>query len=438
MLDLRPLRSAGFRHVAAASWVNEFGNWVGEIALAILVYNRTHSPIATAVLFVSLRFLPALLAPLLTTKVEALSPRLVLSSMFLLEAVIFVGIGQAAQQHFSLQVVLLLVAADGVLAITTTALTRTAAATGLLRDGLLREGNALINLGMMIAVAGGPAVAGVVAASHGAVNAIRIDAATFVVAALIIASARHLTIDSDQDIGFRGRLRAGLGTLRTHPTVARLLAAVCLVIGFGAVALPIEVVFAKQTLHAGDAGYGLLLTSWGVGMIFGGAGFAVAGQVRLMTMIGAGTIVEAIGYGGLAVAPTLVTACLFSCVGGIGNSVAWVAAKTALQERIPLTRQAAVMSVLEASNQIVIAIGFMIGGAVTALTSPRIAYAISAAGVAVVVVAFTVRPIDRVSLSESRKPNDPLSPRVPDRPSGHLKESAGSSRNSSLPSATTR
>ena len=38
--------------------VNELGNWVGEIALAVLVYDQTGSPLATAALFLGMVFLP--------------------------------------------------------------------------------------------------------------------------------------------------------------------------------------------------------------------------------------------------------------------------------------------------------------------------------------------------------------------------------------------
>jgi Transmembrane secretion effector len=406
MLDLRPLRSPGFRHLAAACWINEFGNWIGEIALAVLVYDRTHSPLATAVLFVSLRFLPALLAPLLTTKVETMPPRIVIGALFLVEAGLFMGIAAISTHKFSLPAVLALVGADGVCAITATALVRTALATGLTRDSLLREGNALINLGVMVAIAGAPALAGLMIASHGSVDALHIDAGTFAVAGLIILAARHLEVESDHEAGFRGRLRAGLTTLRTRPNIFRLLLAVSLVIGFASVALPIEVVFAKSTLHAGDTGYGLLLTSWGVGMLVGGLAFAVGSDMRLMPLLGVSTAMAAIGYGGMAAAPTLAIACPFSFIGGIGNSVAWVAARTTLQERIPLTRQAAVMSVLEAANQVMPALGFIAGGVVTALTSPRIAYGISAAGIAVVVAIFMIWPIDRVPVSTPHTAND--------------------------------
>ena len=57
---LAPLRIAGFGRLAAASLVNELGNWLGEIALAVVVFDQTGSPVATAALFVAMQFVPAL------------------------------------------------------------------------------------------------------------------------------------------------------------------------------------------------------------------------------------------------------------------------------------------------------------------------------------------------------------------------------------------
>ena len=45
---LGPLRLPGFPNLGLAYLVNELGNWLGEIALAILVYDQTGSPLATA------------------------------------------------------------------------------------------------------------------------------------------------------------------------------------------------------------------------------------------------------------------------------------------------------------------------------------------------------------------------------------------------------
>jgi Transmembrane secretion effector len=398
MLDVRPLQSSTFRHLAASYWVNQLGNWLGEIALAILVFDRTGSPLATATLFVSLRFLPALLAPLLTVRVEALPPRAVLGCLYMVEAVFFAGMAVLVH-HFSLPALLGLCALDGTLAIVATALARAASATWLLNNGLLRQGNALMNLGTMACSAAGPALAGLAVAWKGASTALMIDAASFVVAAVIISSAPGLRLESDRGAGFSGRLQAGYAVLRDYAAVRRLLIAIAFVMMFASLPIPIEVVFAQKTLHAGARGYGFLLGAWGVGMIVGATGFAVATRMRLIRVLGAGTALTVVGYAGLAISPTLAIACAFSAVGGSGNGAAWVAAVTAIQERIPISTQGAVMAVLEGINQVMPAIGFAIGGAITAASSPRDAYAVSAAGVALMLVAVALRPIDRVRLS---------------------------------------
>jgi hypothetical protein len=421
MLDLRALRSASFRHLALALWINEFGNWIGEIALAIVIYNRTRSPLATASLFLAMRFLPALVAPLLTVRAEAIRPRVILPFMYLAEAALYGGLALMAR-HFSLPIALALITVDGVLAIASTTLTRSAIATGLIATGLLREGNGLMNLGTMIAVGGAPAIAGTLIAWRGAGVALVIDAATFVLAAITVATAAGVRLESDLDAGSFGRLRSGAAVLRSHRAVRRLLLATTLGFGLSQIVIPVEVVFAKSTLHAGDTGYGLLLSSWGVGMIIGGAGFAFSREIRLMPLLALGTAVVAVGYGGLAASPTLLVACAFSCTGGIGNGAAWVAAKTALQERLPLLNQSAVMSVFDSLNQALPAIGFVIGGVITSLTSPRIAYAASAAGVAAVLMFCVVWPIDRVPL-------DPVmdGPKSSDTPSAPAPTNARSS-----------
>src|SRR5579875_1729662 len=175
MLDLRPLRSASFRRLTASLWINEAGNAIGEVALALLVYDRTGNPLAPAALFLTLRVLPATLAPLLTTYVEAMRPRLVLATIYVLEAALFAGVA-AVTHHFSLPIVLALVAIDGVLAIASATLMRTAITNNLMASDLLREGNGLVNVGTMVAFAAAPATAGAVIASDGVSMALVLDA----------------------------------------------------------------------------------------------------------------------------------------------------------------------------------------------------------------------------------------------------------------------
>jgi hypothetical protein len=392
MQALAAFRVPAFRHLAAAYIVNELGNWIGDVALAILVFDHTGSPVATASLFLALRFAPALIAPLLTTRVEIISPRQILPALYLGEALIFVAVAALAAQ-FSLAVILPLAALDGVLAVVARALIRSVNATILTPSGLLREGNAIINLGVTGGGAIGPAVAGVLVAVGGVGAALALDAATFAVVALIIAAAKDLRLNTDRVVGTVARLKAGLQETWTRPSVRRLLIAAAAALLFGAAVIPIEVVFAKRTLHAGDTGYGLLMTAWGVGMVIGGAAFAGFSQVRIGFVISGGVTLIGTGYAGLAASPDLIVACAFSALGGAGNGLWSIAVLTALQEAIPDTAQAAVMALLESVNQISPAIGFVLGGFVAAISSTRAAYAIAAAGIFLVLLAQTLRPV---------------------------------------------
>jgi MFS family permease len=218
------------------------------------------------------------------------------------------------------------------------------------------------------------------------------------VVAVILATAQDLSIESDHETSSLGRLRTGVHEVWRRPGLRRLLFGAAAAMMFGAAVVPIEVVFAKRTLHAGDAGYGLLIGSWGVGMIVGGSLFAAAGRVRLAIVVTAGMGLIAAGYTGLAAAPDLAIACVFSALGGAGNGIWWISVVTAVQQAIPTSAQSVAMAVVEVINQLMPALGFILGGAVTALSSPRTAYALAAAGVAAVIVATSVRPIGEVEV----------------------------------------
>ncbi len=73
---------------------------------------------------------------------------------------------------------------------------------------------------------------------------------------------------------------------------------------FFAAVIPIEVVYAKETLGTSDSGYGLLLTSWGVGMLAGSVIFAAARRMSLRYLLFLSTLAVGVGYLGLAAAPT--------------------------------------------------------------------------------------------------------------------------------------
>ena len=86
---LRPLRLPGFANLATAYFVNELGNWLGEIALAVLVFDATGSPLATAALFCGMHFAPAFLSPALVARVDRIPARVILPALYAAEAAVF-------------------------------------------------------------------------------------------------------------------------------------------------------------------------------------------------------------------------------------------------------------------------------------------------------------------------------------------------------------
>src|SRR3954454_10206818 len=222
---LAPLRVPGFKVLAGGYSINELGNWLGDIALAVLVYDQTHSAMATALLFMATRFVPALVSPALVARVELLRPRVSLPLLYGLDAVVFAGLALIAAHSFSLALVVALGAVDGTVALAARALTRSTSAALLEPHGLLRRGNALFNIGFTAAGALGPAIAGLVVAHAGVSTALWADAASFALVALMLATARALPAGERAEGGWAGRLRDALEYVRGRRLLAGLLTA---------------------------------------------------------------------------------------------------------------------------------------------------------------------------------------------------------------------
>lgn len=377
----------GFRTLAAGYSINELGNWLGDIALAVLVFAETGSALATALLFVGTRFVPALVAPAVVARAEGMRPRTSLPLLYGLDAVVFAALAWVAAGHFALTAVVVLGAIDGTLALAARALTRSTSAALLSPHGLLRRGNAMFNFGFTAAGALGPAIGGLVTAGAGPSTALALDAGSFALVALMIAVSRSLPAVERADGGWRLRLKEALAYVRGQRLLGGLLAAQAVTSLFFYAVVPIEVVYATETLDAGARGYGWLLAAWGGGMIVGSVLFAGAQRARIQLVIAAGTLAIGAGYLGLAAAPNLAVACAVSVVGGIGNGVQWVSVVNAVQELTSGSMQARVLGLLEATGSAVPVVGFFAGGAIAAAASPRTAYLAAGAGVVVTLLA---------------------------------------------------
>jgi MFS family permease len=379
-----PLRRPLFRRLAASYTVNELGDWMGIIALSVLVFDRTGSALATSALFLGTRFLPALFAPILVAQAEKPPPRFALPTIYCGEAAVF-GILALLAGHFSLAAVVALAAIDGALALSGRALTRAVVATALEPTGELRAGNAVLNVAFTGGAAVGPALAGLVVAGFGVQSALLLDAVSFYVVAWILFSAGTMPQAEPEPGRMRERVRAGIAYIRGETVLRRILTAQGLAFIFFAAVLPVEVVYAKETLGAGDTGYGVMLASWGVGMVLGSLVFARVREASLAYQLLFSTLAIGAGYLGIAVAPTLAVACAASVVGGAGNGIQWVAAISAVQELTAETMQARVMSVLESIGAAMPGVGFAVGGLIAAVVTPRTTFFVAGSGVIAIV-----------------------------------------------------
>ncbi|HEX8752320.1 MAG TPA: MFS transporter [Solirubrobacterales bacterium] len=382
---LDPLRKGVFRRLAASYAVNELGDWMGIVALSVLVFDRTGSALATTLLFLGTGFAPALVAPVLVARVEQPPPRFVLPILYCGEAAAFAGLALLASR-FSLAAVVVLAAFDGALALASRSLTRAVVATLLTPSGELRSGNALLNVAFTGGAALGPALAGLVVAALGAESALLLDAVSFYVVAWILFTAGTLPQAEPEPGHLRERVRAGVAYIRERVLLRRLLAIQGIAFVFFSAVIPVEVVYAKDTLGAGDSGYGLMLASWGSGMVIGSLLFALLRRRSLGSLLFFSTLAIGAGYLGLAFAPTLAFACLASALGGAGNGIQWVAVVSAVQELTAEAMQARVMSVLESIGTAMPGVGFILGGVLASVSGPRATFLAAGCGVVGIVL----------------------------------------------------
>ena len=149
--------------------------------------------------------------------------RRVLPAIYVIEALVFAALAFLAVGRPLLPAagdVLGLV--DGTLAITGRGLTRGAVAAVLGPQELISEGNALMNLGFAASSVFGAALAGGLIAAFGLAAALLVDAASFLVIAVLLATSAKLpTLEHPDYEPWHRRFRAGLSFARSHRSSGR-------------------------------------------------------------------------------------------------------------------------------------------------------------------------------------------------------------------------
>jgi MFS family permease len=320
------LKKSSLRRFFLAHFQSELGTGAAYVALLLVAYHRLHSGWAIAVVLLA-DFLPGIV---LAAPVGALADRLprrrLMIGADLLRAGAFAGL--AAIPSFGATIALALIAGVGTTAYRTTV---NAALPGMVNEEQRTSATALYGMNLSIGITIGPALTALVLLFGPATLVLAANAATFLVSAAVLRTIRidrevRPACDSASD-GERTSLWAstveGARSARRLPGVSMLL----LIGGVSVLAAALmnvaEPLLATGPLHAGSAGYSMLVAVYGAAMAAAAAATSRAGSSlsRLRRWLVAGLAVQSVGMIASAVAPSLGFATFSFALTGVGNGL---------------------------------------------------------------------------------------------------------------------
>jgi MFS family permease len=400
------MKSARLRRIVGAYTVNRVGTWLGIVAMLVAVFDHTHSALAVSAFLLAGQALPAFVVPAIVARVEASRRRRELSALYFFEAIV-TALLAVLLWHFWLPGVLLLAALDGTAALTASSLLRAEVAKTARQETeeqlssgshsesereeaiaeAERRANAALNVAFSTTFVLGPAISGAIVASAGASAALFIDVGSFLICGALLLDL-HPHVEEAAGESVAARLRAAWRHINEVPSLRGLLLLETVALIFFESAGPIEVTYAKATLHAGDRGLGLLLTVWGSGGVLGSLVFARMVKRSLGIMLSGGALAIGLAYLGFSGAPSLGLACGAAFIGGIGNGLQWPSLISLVQRLTPPSLLGRLMGAVESMGALCLAIGLLLGGGLVALSSPRIAFLVVGAGAAATTLVF--------------------------------------------------
>lgn len=327
-------RNRDFRAVFTAQVVSYAGDWFATVALLGLVLDLTHSALAATLVFVAQTLPSFVMTPLSGPAADRFDRRrlmLVISTAQTAAALAFLVVGRHT-------VWLAFAAQGGISALGAFFQPASQAALpNLVEPADLPTATIMMSStwGAMLAV--GAALGGAFTVAFGRTASFVADAASFAIAAALIATV-HRSMNGARSAP-TGRMRpladtaAGIRYARNHSEVLALLGSK---MGFGLSggAAGLLAVLATQRFHAGDAGTGLLLAARGVGVVAGPLLVRRAvdrGLHTILTACGVAGVVFACGYGIVSVAPNIALAATCVLIAHLGGGSQWTLSTYGLQ-----------------------------------------------------------------------------------------------------------
>lgn len=364
---LRRSRAFGLLFLATAG--SAFGTYLAAIALTVHVYDQTRSGLWVAALLIA-DFLPIVaIGLLLGPLVDRLSRRRLMIASDLVRfgafgALPFVD-GPAA-----------IVAVAGVTGVAT-GFFRPAVFAGLpnlVPEEELTNANSLLQTIETVAWMIGPVVGGLMLTAWSPDVPYAVNAVTFLVSAALIARIPERDLRSEESLT-RGHWRDVADGIRLVLTAAplRTVLVVWNVVLIGSAAVNVaEVVFAKDTLGAGDLGFGAIVAASGVGLALGSYLAAPSlGRVGLRRHYAGSLALMGLGWGGAALMDTIWAVVPFVVAGAAGNGAAIICNQLLVQRGAPDRFRGRALATIMSTNYAVLGLAMAAAGALTDVYGAR-------------------------------------------------------------------
>jgi MFS family permease len=398
-------RSPSFGMLFLATFGSGLGTWLAFVALTVDVYDRTHSgPWVSALLIAD--FLPMIAIGLLFGPlVDRLSRRGLLVAADLARFGVFCALPFATSAG---QIVALAAAAGFA-----TGFFRPAVYAGLpnlVGDADLPRANSLLQTIENVTTTAGPLVGGILVSTSGPDTAYWLNAATFVLSALLLLRipGRLLQARAAPSQGHLRDLRAGFALVRRARPLLTVLVVWNVAMLANAGVNVAEVVLAKASFHAGDFGFGLLVAAAGLGLAGGSLAAGPLLERRPTREVYGGSLaLMAVGTALAAVSPDVWVAAAYVVVSGAGNGSTVVCNALLVQRGAPDELRGRAFTVLMSSTAVSLGAGMIAAGLVTNALGARWVWGIAAA---ILAVAATLGLALARGVEVAREPAEELPP----------------------------
>lgn len=368
-----------FRLLWTARTVSFLGDSLSLVALLLHVAASTGHAFAVALLLLVGDFAPALLGPVTGTISDRFDLKRVMIVCELAQGVLAVAI---ALWLPSLPLLLLLVALRATGGRIFEPASRTAVP-DVVRPHDLPGANAAIGLGTNGGEALGPLLAAILFPLVGVRGVLLLDAATFLVSAILLTfvslPARAPRTDTGRT-GFWQDTTAGLRYLAATALIRTVGLGFFAIVAFNGIDDVALVFLATGPLRGGDSAAGVLLAAVGIGLFLGYALLSRPHRIGLLALLLAGFAVSSAGNLLTGLTWAVAAAFLVQTVRGLGIAAMDIAVNTLLQRTVPRALLGRVFGSLYATIGIAAALAYVLGGLLIDATNPRVAFLVAGTG----------------------------------------------------------